>query len=213
MTTWVGLAPAVGVGSLNGFAIGVLVSGAFSLAIIAPRRARGRRATVARDGGTLANGRPPRPSRQVMAAGPEGPVTRDDVGLSFPAGREGRAGNEYRSRHRLGDPIPDWALPRGRFRHGAPSGSAPPGSAPRDAGACRAERSRTSRSPTARSGRHCRRESVARRATRHPRCASRTGRPARSPPERSPAAPTADHRHQDASCLPRVRGSGRQEAC
>ena len=135
MTTWVGLAPAVGVGSLNGFAIGVLVSGAFSLAIIAPRRARGRRATVARDGGTLANGRPPRPSRQVMAAGPEGPVTRDDVGLSFPAGREGRAGNEYRSRHRLGDPIPDWALPRGRFRHGAPSGSAPPGSAPRDAGA------------------------------------------------------------------------------
>jgi len=138
MSSWVGMAPAIGVGSLNGFAIGVLMSGAFFLAIIAPRRARGRRATVERSGRALANGHRPRPCGHVIAAEtfglagrreaePGGSVTRAEACLAFPASRAGRAGDGYRSKHRLGDPIPGRALPPTRF-------GSPPGSAPGDAG-------------------------------------------------------------------------------
>jgi hypothetical protein len=44
MSTWVGVAPLIGAGSLDGFAIGALASGAFFLAITASRRGRKRRA-------------------------------------------------------------------------------------------------------------------------------------------------------------------------
>lgn len=47
MITLVGAAPVTGFGSLDGFAIGALVSGACALAIISPRRTRRRRAAAA----------------------------------------------------------------------------------------------------------------------------------------------------------------------
>lgn len=40
MSAWASAAPAIGTGSLDGFAIGALMSGACALAITAPRRAR-----------------------------------------------------------------------------------------------------------------------------------------------------------------------------
>jgi hypothetical protein len=46
MSTWVGVAPLIGAGSLDGFAIGALASGAFFLAITASRRGRKRRAVT-----------------------------------------------------------------------------------------------------------------------------------------------------------------------
>ena len=53
MSTWVGVGSVVGAGSLDGFAIGVMTTGAFFLANTAPRRAR---------------------RRQIMAAGAPGPL-------------------------------------------------------------------------------------------------------------------------------------------
>ncbi len=50
MNTLVGAGPLIGTGSLDGFAIGALVSGACFLAITSPRRTRRRRADVARAG-------------------------------------------------------------------------------------------------------------------------------------------------------------------
>jgi hypothetical protein len=50
MSTWVGMAPVIGSSSLDGFAIGALMSGACALAITAPRRAQARQAPTARDG-------------------------------------------------------------------------------------------------------------------------------------------------------------------
>lgn len=46
MITLVGAAPVIGFGSLDGFAIGALVSGACALAITSPRRTRGRAAAA-----------------------------------------------------------------------------------------------------------------------------------------------------------------------
>jgi hypothetical protein len=43
MSAWLGVSPLIGAGSLDGFAIGALASGACFLAIAAPRRARKRR--------------------------------------------------------------------------------------------------------------------------------------------------------------------------
>ena len=55
MSTWVGMGPVIGPGSLDGFAIGVMMSGACFLAVMAPRRARAgrrpRRAPRHADGG------------------------------------------------------------------------------------------------------------------------------------------------------------------
>lgn len=53
MSTWVSAAPIIGAGSLDGFAIGALMTGACALAVTAPRRTRGRKAPSAR-GGALA---------------------------------------------------------------------------------------------------------------------------------------------------------------
>jgi hypothetical protein len=54
MSAWLGVSPLIGAGSLDGFAIGALASGACFLAIAAPRRARKRRAVALGDG--LASG-------------------------------------------------------------------------------------------------------------------------------------------------------------
>src|SRR5579864_4205070 len=52
MSAWVSAAPVIGTGSLDGFAIGALMSGACALAITAPRRAR--RPSAARGGAQAA---------------------------------------------------------------------------------------------------------------------------------------------------------------
>jgi hypothetical protein len=49
MSTWVSAAPVIGAGSLDGFAIGALMTGACALAITAPRRTRGRKVPSARE--------------------------------------------------------------------------------------------------------------------------------------------------------------------
>ena len=54
MSTWVSAAPVIGAGSLDGFAIGALMTGACALAITAPRHTRGRKAPSARDGALAA---------------------------------------------------------------------------------------------------------------------------------------------------------------
>jgi hypothetical protein len=56
MSTWVGMGPVIGPGSLDGFAIGVMMSGACFLAITVPRRARRRQAVAAGAAGMLAAG-------------------------------------------------------------------------------------------------------------------------------------------------------------
>ncbi len=91
MSTWVGMAPVIGNSSLDGFAIGALMSGACALAITAPRRTRARQAV-----GT-------------GGAGAERLARPDELGVLGPGrsavGREGRSGG-YRSRHRVGDLLP-----------------------------------------------------------------------------------------------------------
>src|SRR5260370_21344484 len=54
MSTWAGVAPAIGTGSLDGFAIGALMSGACVLGITAPRRAQARHVPRARAGAVVA---------------------------------------------------------------------------------------------------------------------------------------------------------------
>ena len=57
MSTWVSAAPMIGAGSLDGFAIGALMTGACALAVTAPRRTRGRKTPSARDGALAAEER------------------------------------------------------------------------------------------------------------------------------------------------------------
>ena len=58
MSTWVGMGPVIGPGSLDGFAVGVMMSGAFFLALTAPRRTLRRPAVAAGTPGMLtASGR------------------------------------------------------------------------------------------------------------------------------------------------------------
>jgi hypothetical protein len=57
MSTWVGMGPVIGPGSLDGFAVGVMMSGAFFLALTAPRRARRRAAVAVGATGMLTAGR------------------------------------------------------------------------------------------------------------------------------------------------------------
>ena len=78
MSVWVGISPLIGAGSFEGFAVGATVSGAFFLAITAPRRLRRRRAAA--------------------AGGARGVPVRASSAEAGPAA--------YRSRHRLGDPSP-----------------------------------------------------------------------------------------------------------
>jgi hypothetical protein len=127
MSTWVGISPVIGAGSLEGFAVGATVTGAFLLAITAPRRLRRRQAAA---GTHSAPGSARSPEAEAFDAGSSGaeveraqsqPGAQEDVGCTPPTGRAARtaraagaagaAGAAYRSRHRLGDPIPDGALP------------------------------------------------------------------------------------------------------
>src|SRR5258708_24501662 len=146
MSTWAGVAPAIGTGYLDGFAIGALMAGACVLGITAPRRAQARHVPRARAGAVVAE-RSGWLCEHVMAAEvagtgvsaeafgagaerlarPEGPGALGD-GRSA-AGREGRAGGRYRSRHRLGDPISDGAPWDGVSPDIALAGSAFPASA------------------------------------------------------------------------------------
>jgi hypothetical protein len=158
MSTWVGMAPVIGTSSLDGFAIGALMSGACALAITAPRRAQARRAQAptARGGSARAAersgwlcehvlaaeavwpvvaaeafeaGMAARADGAVVAARADGAVVAAEAGETEGAGaagaerlarpdelgalgpgrsavvREGRSGG-YRSRHRIGDPLP-----------------------------------------------------------------------------------------------------------
>src|ERR1700730_5390032 len=74
MSTWVGMAPAIGTSSLDGFAIGALMSGACALAITAPRRAQARQAPTARGGSAGAAERSGWLCEHVLAAEPVWPV-------------------------------------------------------------------------------------------------------------------------------------------
>ena len=56
MSTWVGMGPAIGPGSLDGFAIGVMMSGAVFMAVTAQRRTRRRPAIAAGSTGMLTAG-------------------------------------------------------------------------------------------------------------------------------------------------------------
>ena len=56
MSTWVGMGPVIGPGSLDGFAIGVMMSGAVFMAVTAQRRTRRRPALAAGGSGMLAAG-------------------------------------------------------------------------------------------------------------------------------------------------------------
>ena len=56
MSTWVGMGPVIGPGSLDGFAVGVMMSGAFFLALTAQRRARRRPAVAVGTTGMLTAG-------------------------------------------------------------------------------------------------------------------------------------------------------------
>src|SRR5260370_7280443 len=71
MSTWAGVAPAIGTGSLDGFAIGALMSGACVLGITAPRRAQARHVPRARAGAVGAE-RSGWLCEHVMAAGVAG---------------------------------------------------------------------------------------------------------------------------------------------
>ena len=146
MSLWVGISPLIGAGSLEGFAVGATVSGAFFLVITAPRRMRRRQAAVAGTRGGPAS----TSSAEIGSVGtgaldvglcgaeaglcgteaglcgteafrPEAervaqpqPGAQDDASWTSPTGQDRRAA-AYRSRHRLGDPIP------GRVAHGGAS--------------------------------------------------------------------------------------------
>jgi hypothetical protein len=148
MSTWVGISPVIGAGSLEGFAVGATVTGAFLLAITAPRRLRRRSAAAA--GTRSAPGRASSPEAEAFDAGSFGvgsfgvgagagsfdagwfgaeveraaqsqPGAQEDVGWTPPTRRADRDDRAvaYRSRHRLGDPIPDGALPGAASRDDA----------------------------------------------------------------------------------------------
>jgi hypothetical protein len=162
MSLWVGISPLIGAGSLAGFAVGATVSGAFFLAITAPRRVRRRQAAAAGTRGLPASANSTKTDGAATGAldgglsgpvaGLSGPVAglcgteafeaeaerlvrpqpgaQDDASQTPPTGRDGRDGREsrdaaYRSRHRLGDPIPGLAVrggeSAGRTRGGGES--------------------------------------------------------------------------------------------
>src|SRR5215467_4926830 len=119
MSAWVSAAPVIGTGSLDGFAIGAVMSGACALAITAPRR--WRRPSAAR-GGAQAADRNGWLCEHVMAAEAvrieaagvgvaAAEATASGVVCDAACGRCGRAAGGYRSRHRRGGPI------RGRAPH------------------------------------------------------------------------------------------------
>src|SRR5260221_14619091 len=90
MSTWAGVAPAIGTGSLDGFAIGALMSGACVLGITAPRRAQARHVPRARAGAVGAE-RGGGLCEHVMGAGGGGGGVAAE-GLGGGGGGVGRAG-------------------------------------------------------------------------------------------------------------------------
>jgi hypothetical protein len=88
MSTWVGMAPVIGSSSLDGFAIGALMSGACALAITAPRRAQARQAPTARDGSAPVAERSGWLCEHVMAAEAVWPVAAAEA---FEAGMAAKA--------------------------------------------------------------------------------------------------------------------------
>jgi hypothetical protein len=118
MSTWAGIAPLIGAGSLDGFAIGALASGACFMAITAPRRARKRRAAPAAADYSDALSAARRdwlrddiiitetdafPANAERLWLPDTP----DVGQPFAPARDNRENRSAAGRHRLGDPIPE----------------------------------------------------------------------------------------------------------
>ena len=175
MSLWVGISPLIGADSLAGFAVGATVSGAFFLAITAPRRVRRRQAaaagirgvpasvnsaktdgvqagaldaglcgteaglsgTVAGLSGTAAGlcGAEAFGAEAERVVQPQ-PGAQDDASQTSPTGRDGRDTRDgrdaaYRSRHRLGDPVPGRTVrggeSAGRTRDGGafPRGASP----------------------------------------------------------------------------------------
>jgi hypothetical protein len=118
MGIWVGISPLIGAGSLEGFAVGATLSGAVFLAITVPQRVRRRQAAAAgvrgvpvsvssaetepADAGLCGVEALGAKNERVAQLHPGG---HDDVDRTSPADRDGRPA-AYRSRHRLGDPIP-----------------------------------------------------------------------------------------------------------
>lgn len=141
MSTWAGVTPLIGAGSLDGFAVGALMSGACSLAIVAPRRGRRRQVAAACHGLALPVGRPEKLGQHVkpadvLGAGPERTAQGAELGttdVSFLASRGSGPSGGYRSRHRLGDPIPsrDGASRDGASRDRMSRDGTGPASAPR----------------------------------------------------------------------------------
>jgi hypothetical protein len=123
MSTWVGISPVIGAGSLEGFAVGATVTGAFLLAITAPRRLRRRPAAAA--GTRSAPGAPVARRLKHLMRG------RSASGRSAPGpapgrGRLTRGGSGPRSngrRSRSPAPRRTWAGPR---RPAGPTGPTGP---------------------------------------------------------------------------------------
>jgi hypothetical protein len=111
MSTWVGVTPLIGAGSLDGFAVGALMSGACSLAIVAPRRGRRRQIAAACHGLALAVGRPEQEGQHVRPADVFGVGSEPVAQPEEPA----RGGRPAVGRHRLANP--DGVL-AGRFSPG-----------------------------------------------------------------------------------------------
>ena len=122
-----GIIPVFGAGSVEGFAIGALMSGTCILVITSPRRNRRRNTAVAAGGRRLAAARgldqPGAGDEPQIAAQPQAP---DDTGT---AGRERQDRLEpdgYRSRHRSSDQ--DASPRRAGTRRSTPRHAAPPAS-------------------------------------------------------------------------------------
>jgi hypothetical protein len=121
MSLWADISPLIGVGSLEGFAVGVTVSGAFFLAMAVPWRVRKRQAAAAGTGGVPASAGSPQARAfdaglcdlGAFEASAERlvqlqPGAQNDADSTSPTGGDGRDGRPaaYQSRHRLGDPVP-----------------------------------------------------------------------------------------------------------
>jgi hypothetical protein len=125
-----GIVPAVGAGSLDGFALGALISGTCILMLTSPRRGR-RRGLAAARGRALAAAREPAGPEAAgdVAAGYPAPVTvpapPDENGAEA-EDREDVAGGGYRSRHSLADQ--GVSSNRSGARRNSPRHAAPPAS-------------------------------------------------------------------------------------
>jgi hypothetical protein len=109
------IVPVLGARSLDGFAVGALMTAACFLAVTAPRRNRRPRRRVT----AAVRGRP------AAATGPGAGVMSgaDAVGQQGTRSGDDRRSGGYRSRHRR--PDEPWTMP-GEPRRGAPRHAAPP---------------------------------------------------------------------------------------